>query len=165
VGDDLITFVDRELFPYLVTFRQAATGPKTIYYKIGEIFTELRNKVRSGYILRDVLEVVDSLSFNTQAQRHELSQLYETRAPCMGNAGRNGGEYYTLRPLIRAMIKVVAPKIGETNYDGAVGSAGFLCEAYAYMRHDHLTASECETLQTKTSSGRRRSPSPTSSAS
>lgn len=123
IGDDLITFVDQQLFPYLSAFRQSATGPQTIHYKIGEVFTELRNKFRSGYILRDVLEIIDSLSFNTQAQRHELSQLYETRIRRMGNAGRNGGEYYTPRPLIRAMIKVTDPKIGETIYDGAVGSA------------------------------------------
>jgi type I restriction enzyme M protein len=77
---------------------------------------------------------MDGLSFNTQAERHELSQLYETRIRRMGNAGRNGGEYYTPRPLIRAMIKVTDPKIGETIYDGAVGSAGFLCEAYDYLR-------------------------------
>ena len=51
----------------------------------------------------------------------------------MGNAGRNGGEYYTPRPLIRTIVKVVDPKIGDTIYDGAVGSAGFLCEAFDYM--------------------------------
>ena len=73
IGDDLIKYVDQELFPYLALFRQSATSPQTIQYKIGEVFTELRNKFRSGYILRDVLEVVDSLSFNTQAERHELS--------------------------------------------------------------------------------------------
>ncbi|WP_253282566.1 type I restriction-modification system subunit M N-terminal domain-containing protein [Ruegeria atlantica] len=80
IGDDLITFVDQRLFPYLASFRETAEGPKTIHYKIGEVFTELRNKFRSGYILRDVLEVIDGLSFNTQAQRHELSELYETRS-------------------------------------------------------------------------------------
>lgn len=155
-GDDLTKFVNEELFPYLARFRQTAEGPRTIQYKIGEIFTELRNKFRSGYILRDVLETVDGLSFNTQAQRHELSQLYESRIRRMGNAGRNGGEYYTPRPLIRAMIKVVKPKIGETIYDGAVGSAGFLCEAYDYMRRDNLSASDYETLQTKTFYGQEK---------
>ena len=139
VGDDLIGFVDRDLFPYLASFRQSAAGPRTIDYKIGEIFTELRNKFRSGYILRDVLEIVDGLSFNTQAQRHELSELYESRIRRMGNAGRNGGEYYTPRPLIRAMIKVVDPQIGETVYDGAVGSAGFLCEAWEHIRRPDLS--------------------------
>ncbi len=156
VGDDLIAFVDQDLFPYLASFRQTATGPKTIEYKIGEVFTELRNKFRSGYILRDVLEVIDSLAFNTQAQRHELSELYETRIRRMGNAGRNGGEYYTPRPLIRAMIKVTDPKIGETIYDGAVGSAGFLCEAYAHMSRQDLSASEWETLQTSTFYGQEK---------
>lgn len=101
IGDDLITFVDQKLFPFLAGFRQLAKGPKTIEYKIGEVFTELRNKFRSGYILRDVLEILDGLNFNTQVQRHELSQLYESRIRRMGNAGRNGGEYYTPRPLIR----------------------------------------------------------------
>lgn len=155
-GDDLITFVDDELFPYLGSFRQTATSPRTIEYKIGEVFTELRNKFRSGYILRDVLEVVDGLQFNTQAQRHELSELYETRIKRMGNAGRNGGEYYTPRSLIRAMVKVIDPKIGETIYDGAVGSAGFLCEAFEYMRKDDLSASQWEKLQRDTFFGQEK---------
>ena len=155
-GDDLIKFVDNELFPYLSAFRQSASDAQTIQYKIGEVFTELRSKFRSGYILRDVLQTIDCLSFNTQAQRHELSQLYESRIRRMGNAGRNGGEYYTPRPLIRAMIKVTDPKIGETIYDGAVGSAGFLCEAYDHMRRDNLSASDFETLQTKTFYGQEK---------
>ncbi|MBR2574240.1 MAG: N-6 DNA methylase [Loktanella sp.] len=156
IGDDLIKFVDNELFPYLASFRQSATGPRTIEYKIGEVFTELRNKFRSGYILRDVLETVDELAFNTQAERHELSQLYESRIRRMGNAGRNGGEYYTPRPLIRAMIAVTNPQIGETIYDGAVGSAGFLCEAFDYMRPKATSASQWETLQRDTFFGQEK---------
>lgn len=156
IGDDLIAFVDGELFPYLASFRQSAENARTIEYKIGEIFTELRGKFRSGYILRDVLEIVDGLSFNTQAERHELSELYETRIRRMGNAGRNGGEYYTPRPLIRAMVRIVDPKIGETIYDGAVGSAGFLCESWEYMRRADLTASQYETLQRDTFFGQEK---------
>src|SRR3546814_10983992 len=74
----------------------------------------------------------------------------------MGNAGRNGGEYYTPRPLIRTMIEVVDPKIGETIYDGAAGSAGFLCEAYEYMRRGDLSAADYETLQTATFYGQEK---------
>lgn len=155
-GDDLIAFIDDKLFPYLGSFRQTARSARSIEYKIGEVFTELRSKFRSGYILRDVLEIVDGLSFNTQAQRYELSELYETRIRRMGNAGRNGGEYYTPRPLIRAMVRVTAPRIGETIYDGAAGSAGFLCEAYDYLRHDTLTASEYQTLQSRTFFGQEK---------
>lgn len=156
IGEDLITFVDQKLFPHLASFRASAEHAQTIEYKIGEIFSELRNRFRSGYILRDVLEIIDGLSFNTQAERHELSQLYETRIKRMGNAGRNGGEYYTPRPLIRAMIKVVNPRIGETIYDGAVGSAGFLCEAYDHLRRPDLTSGEWETLQTCTFYGQEK---------
>lgn len=74
----------------------------------------------------------------------------------MGNAGRNGGEYYTPRLLIRAMIKVVKPQIGETIYDGACGSAGFLCEAWDYLRRDDLSAADWHTLQRKTFYGQEK---------
>jgi type I restriction enzyme M protein len=70
----------------------------------------------------------------------------------MGNAGRNGGEYYTPRPLIRAIIQVVKPKIGERIYDGACGSCGFLCESFEYLTRDRhkLSTKDWNTLQTKT---------------
>ena len=149
-------FIGDRLFPYLGGFKKPYQDPQTIEYKVGEFFSELRNKFRSGYILRDVLEAVDGLSFNTQDARHELSELYETRIKRMGNAGRNGGEYYTPRPLIRAMIKVVDPKVGETVYDGAVGSAGFLCEAWGYMRQGDVSAKEFDFLQSKTFFGQEK---------
>jgi type I restriction enzyme M protein len=155
-GADLIDFVNGELFPYLKKFRDGATDPDTLDYKIGEIFSEIVNKFRSGYTLRDVLEIVDGLSFNSQAAKHELSDLYESRIKRMGNAGRNGGEYYTPRPLIRAMIKVTDPQIGESIYDGACGSAGFLCEAFDYLRRDNLSAAQWDALQRKTFFGQEK---------
>ena len=154
-GSDLIDYVDGELFPYLKRFKQSADSPDTIQYKIGEIFGEIKNKIQSGYSLRDALEKVDELRFRSQEEKHELSHLYETKIKNMGNAGRNGGEYYTPRPLIRAMIDVVQPKIGETIYDGAAGSAGFLCEAYDYLRQGgwekkQLSTKDLKTLQERT---------------
>ncbi|MEO0641595.1 MAG: N-6 DNA methylase, partial [Bacteroidota bacterium] len=116
-GPDLVQFVDGELFPYLAEFKQKADSPGTIQYKIGEIFSELKNKIQSGYNLREILERVDKLPFRTSRDKHELSHLYETKIKNMGNAGRNGGQYYTPRPLIRAMIQVLDPKIGERIYD------------------------------------------------
>jgi type I restriction enzyme M protein len=81
----------------------------------------------------------------------------------MGNAGRNGGEYYTPRPLIRAMIAVVKPKIGDRIYDGACGSAGFLCESYDYLRHgfdsaqpNELMTKQLQQLQTQTFTGKEK---------
>jgi type I restriction enzyme M protein len=160
-GPDLIDYVNRDLFPYLQGFKQRATSPDTIEYKIGEIFGEIKNKFQSGYSLRDALELMDGLRFRSQKEKHELSHLYEAKIKNMGNAGRNGGEYYTPRPLIRAMIQVVKPKIGERIYDGAVGSAGFLCEAYDYLRHgkgngSDLTTSQLQTLQTNTFYGKEK---------
>ena len=155
-GDDLIAYVDRELFPYLQGFRQRAENSDTIEYKIGEIFSEIKNKFASGYSLRDALDLIDQLSFKTQEHKHELSELYEAKIKNMGNAGRNGGEYYTPRPLIRAMIQVIQPKIGQTIYDGAVGSAGFLCEAYDFLRKDASTTTDLNTLQTKTFYGKEK---------
>lgn len=150
-GDDLIQFVNFDLFPYLQGFKERATSSDTIEYKIGEIFSEIRNKFASGYSLRDALELVDTLSFGSQAEKHELSHLYEVKIKNMGNAGRNGGEYYTPRPLIRAMIEVTQPKISERIYDGAAGSAGFLCEAYDYLRSTpSLSTSDLDILQNRT---------------
>ncbi|MFT4277447.1 MAG: N-6 DNA methylase [Rhodopseudomonas sp.] len=157
VGDDLIKFVNTKLFPYLKGFRRRAEGANTIEYKIGEIFSEIENKFRSGYSLRDALELVDGLSFKTQREKHELSELYEGKLRNMGNAGRNGGEYYTPRPLIRAMIQVVKPQIGERIYDGACGSAGFLCEAYDHLRgKPDLSSKDLKTLQDKTLFGKEK---------
>ena len=156
-GDDLRDFVNGELFPYLAKFKVAATGSDTLEYKIGEIFSEITNKIQSGYNLREILELVDELKFQTSADIHEMSHLYEDKIKNMGNAGRNGGEYYTPRPLIKAIIKVVQPKIGQSIYDGAAGSAGFLCEAFAYlMESKKLTPTDIDVLQKETFFGKEK---------
>ena len=156
-GDDLRNFVNNELFPFLAKFKSTATSPDTLEYKIGEIFGEIQNRLQSGYNLREVIELVDQLKFQTSAEIHEMSHLYEDKIKNMGNAGRNGGEYYTPRPLIKAIIKVIAPKIGQTIYDGAAGSAGFLCESFVYLSESkQLTTSEVATLQKKTFYGKEK---------
>ncbi len=156
-GDDLKDFVDRELFPYLKTFKTSAESSATIQYKIGEIFSELKNRVQSGYNLREVINRIDELRFRTNAEKHEMSHLYESKIKNMGNAGRNGGEYYTPRPLIKAIVRVVAPVIGQKIYDGAVGSAGFLAEAYEYLKSSKsLTTGDMETLQKSTFYGKEK---------
>ena len=155
-GPDLIDFVNQRLVPYLRSFKGRAESPDSIEYKIGEIFSEIGNKFQSGYSLRDALELVDSLQFRSQQQKHELSALYEEKIKRMGNAGRNGGEYYTPRPLIRAMVKVTNPRIGERVGDPACGSAGFLCEAYDHLRSSDLTADQLATLQTRTLYGKEK---------
>lgn len=156
-GDDLKEFVDLKLFPYFRKFKTEAESADTIQYKIGEIFSELKNKLQSGYNLREVINLVDELKFQTSAEKHEMSHLYEAKIQNMGNAGRNGGEYYTPRPLIRTIVKVVDPKIGNRIYDGAVGSAGFLCEAFEYLKTSKkLSTKDAETLQKRTFYGKEK---------
>ena len=117
-GDDLRDFDNGKFFPYLHGFKQKASGPNTIEYKIGEIFGEIKN---------------------------------------MGNAGRNGGEYYTPRPLIRTIVQVVKPQIGQRIYDGAVGSAGFLCESFNYLKaKPGLTTGDMKKLQERTFYGKEK---------
>jgi type I restriction enzyme M protein len=155
-GDDLVDFVNAELYPYLKKFKTNALNADTIEYKIGEIFSELKNRIQSGYNLREVANLIDELRFRTHTEKHEMSHLYEGKIKNMGNAGRNGGEYYTPRPLIKTIVKVVAPKIGETIYDGAVGSAGFLVEAFEYLNKKGLSTNEVEILQKKTFYGKEK---------
>ncbi len=157
-GDDLRDFVNQTLFPYLNGFKQKASGPNTIEYKVGEIFGEIKNKIQSGYNLREIIDHIDELRFRSQTEKHELSHLYEAKIKNMGNAGRNGGEYYTPRPLIRAIVQVVHPTLGERIYDGAAGSAGFLCEAYEYLKatNPKRTTAQDRVLQERTFYGKEK---------
>ena len=156
-GDDLADFVNIKLFPYLKKFKVDAERADSIEYKIGEIFSELKNRIQSGYNLREVINLIDELRFRTHSEKHEMSHLYEAKIQNMGNAGRNGGEYYTPRPLIKTIVKVVAPEIGNKIYDGAVGSAGFLCESFEFLKHSKkLTTSDVTTLQKNTFYGKEK---------
>ncbi len=157
-GDDLRDFVDKKLFPYFRAFKSKASGPNTIEYKIGEIFSEIKNRIQSGYNMREIIDHIDELRFGSQKDKHELSHLYEAKIKNMGNAGRNGGQYYTPRPLIRAIIQVVKPELGERIYDGAVGSAGFLCESYNYLlaNNPKRSTAQDKTLQERTFYGKEK---------
>lgn len=159
-GNDLVEFVDNKLFPYLKAFKASAPNTDCLEFKIGEIFEELHNKIKSGFNLREVINMIDELHFESADDKHEMTVLYESNIQRMGNAGRNGGEYYTPRPLIRSIVQVVDPKIGETVYDPACGSAGFLCEAYNYMQEKIKSAADYDTLQTSTFYGREKKPLP-----
>lgn len=155
-GDDLVDFVNTKLFPTLKQFKNSAPSADTLEYKIGEIFSELRNKINSGYNMREIINKIDTLHFQSAEDKHEMSVLYEDKIRRMGNAGRNGGEYYTPRPLIRTIVKVVNPQIGETVYDPACGSAGFLCEAFNYMHANEKSVADAKRLQEGTFFGKEK---------
>lgn len=153
-GDDLILFVQHTLFPGLRKLKEEATGTDSIQYRIGAIFEQLNCRFLDGYLLREVIDLIEPLKFQTETDRHEMSVAYESRLGEMGNAGRDGGQYYTPRPLIRVMIRLLDPKVGEKFDDGACGSGGFLCEAYNYMRDNNRNDPKAyNILQHKTFSG------------
>jgi len=134
-GADLLEFVNKELFPYLKSFKSITENAKTIKYKIGAIFEYLDNRIANGHTLREVLDIIDCMDFHNQTDLFQLSQIYEKLLKDMGSDGGNSGEFYTPRPLIKAIVEVVNPCIGNTVYDPSVGTCGFLIEAYSHIRY------------------------------
>ncbi|MBJ9738757.1 N-6 DNA methylase [Acinetobacter oleivorans] len=136
-GDDLTDYVNKKLFPYLKGFANSAVSSNNQHsfaYKIGAIFQYLDNKVASGHTLREVLDIVDSLNFQSEAALFELSLVYEGLLQNMGDAGGYAGEFYTPRPVVRAIVQVIDPQAGQTIYDAAAGSCGFLVEAFEHLK-------------------------------
>lgn len=128
-GKALMRYLSEYLFPHL---RELAGGEE--HGVIRQIFEETPSKMlKSGFILRDAIAVVDTIDFHAPENVHTLSHLYESLLVRMGREGGMSGEFYTPRPIIQFMVEMVDPRLGETVYDPACGSAGFLVEAYAHM--------------------------------
>ncbi len=154
----LIHFIDNILFPYL---RNLSGTPER--EKVAEIFREITgNKIRSVYNLLDVIEKIDHIDPSNYEDTQILSQVYEELLLQMGTEAGWGGEFYTPRPVIRFIINVIKPKIGERIFDPFGGSAGFLVEAYKYLvQHNQpLTVEKTEILQKKTLYGQEKKPLP-----
>jgi len=146
-GEDLLDFVNKELFPYLKSFKSINEDAKSIKYKIGAIFEFLENRIANGHTLRDVLDIIDEMSFQNHNDTFEMSLIYEKLLKGMGGSGTSG-EFYTPRPLIKTIVDVVNPKIGDTIYDPAVGSCGFLIEAYNHIRYTNIKENKQRDLST-----------------
>jgi type I restriction enzyme M protein len=145
-GDDLKDFVNKELFPYLKSFRNVDADYHSIKYKIGEIFFFLDNRIESGHTLREILDIIDGMNFQSQEDIFELSKVYEDLLQGMGNDGGNSWEFYTPRSIIKLIVDIVDPKVWQTVYDPAAGSCGFLIEAFNHIRPQVKTDSELEFL-------------------
>jgi type I restriction enzyme M protein len=154
--EELIHFINKKLFPYLKALKG---DPKKD--KIGEIFRELHNKVYSPHNLLDVVEILDKIEKHHFQDTHLLSQVYEEILQAMGSEGGWSGEFYTPRPIIRLMVKIVNPKIGETILDPFVGSGGFLVESFNQLYEKSAKDVRAwHTLQTKTFYGQEKKPLP-----
>lgn len=157
-GDDLLDFVNKELFPYLKSFKSINENVKSIKYKIGAIFEFLDNRIANGHTLREVLNTIDDMDFHNQADLYQLSVVYEKLLKDMGSDGGNSGEFYTPRAVIKTIVEVVDPKAGQTVYDPAVGSCGFLIEANEHMRKEDLSSEQLKFLNLDTFFGNEKTP-------
>lgn len=164
-GDDLKDFINRNdsknpgLFQYLSSLEgKSETDPKNI---ISSIFKNTINRVNSGYLLCDVIDEIKKIRFNSQEDLFSLSHIYEDLLKNMGEGGGNAGEFYTPRPLVRTMVKLLNPNIGESVYDPACGTGGFLAEAYMHMTEKVGNSTEKKRiLNTKTFFGQEKTPLP-----
>jgi len=157
-ADDLIRYVRGRLLPGL-----ASLSGSPLARTIAGIFSDesvadhavVRNVpvCASGYNFKDVLDIVNSIRFESDQDIFTITQFYEDLLERMGNENLSAGEFHTPRPVIRFMVDVIAPQIGEEIYDPASGSAGFLAEAYEYMadvkRNPNQTIQDREFLQEK----------------
>jgi len=155
--DELVYFINQKLFPYLRNLK--GTPEKE---KVSEIFREITNRIHSSHTLLDTIDILDQINMAHFQDTHLLSQVYEEILQEMGSEGGWSGEFYTPRPIIRLMIKIIKPKIGEVVLDPFVGSGGFLIESFNYIQETNpkMGVKEWETLQRKTFYGQEKKPLP-----
>ena len=127
---------------------------------IGDIFKNTQNRMADGYLLRTVIEKVNEIHFHSHEEIHTLGALYETMLKEMRDAAGDAGEFYTPRPVVRFMVEMTAPQLGETVYDPAAGTGGFLCETFKYLMRHHETIEAFDTIQNHTLQGGEAKPLP-----
>jgi type I restriction enzyme M protein len=155
-ADQLLEFVHGRLIPYLQSL-----GGDPLRDTIRGVFAE-RNVIvcASGYNLKEVLQIINRIDFHSQDDIFTLSHVYESLLFRMGSEVGIAGEVYTPRPVVRFVVEVVDPKIGETVYDPACGSCGFLAQAYLHMKKGEKTIEDHRTLQERTFFGQEKKPIP-----
>lgn len=157
-AEQKLGFVKNKLFPYL---RSLSGSP--VRNLIAQIFDGIPTKLMSSAVgMAEVLDLIDAINLNSNDDTHHLSQFYEESLLKMGGQGRQaGGEFYTPRPVIRLILKIIDPKVGETVLDPFLGSGGFLAEAFSYMKaKQQLKATEFQQLQEETFFGQELKPIP-----
>jgi len=154
-GPDLIEFVNSDLLPKLRGLNGSAERQV-----IAAVFGETYNRMLSGYLLRDVVNLMGGVNFNSSDDIHTLSHLYESMLKEMRDTAGDSGEFYTPRPVVRFIVERVAPKMVDRVLDPAAGTGGFLVEAYEYLQSQQRTAADRQTLQARSLYGVEKKPMP-----
>jgi type I restriction enzyme M protein len=154
-GDDLIKFINEVL---LRSLRGLSGSDERL--KIAEVFKETYNRMLSGYLLRDVVNLVDGIHFQSKDEIFTLAHLYESMLKEMRDAAGDSGEFYTPRPVVKLIVDRTKPRLGETVLDPACGTGGFLVEAYEYLKPLAKNSKDQIKLQSETLYGVEKKPLP-----
>jgi len=170
-GEELLAFINQDetirpdgqrgkgLFAYLRGL--AGEGEKGSQREVvANVFKGVQNRMVSGFLLRDIINKINGIHFNSSEEVHTLSHLYESMLREMRDAAGDSGEFYTPRPVVRFMVQVSDPKLGETLLDPACGTGGFLVEAYDHLLQQVVTPDDRRILQRETLSGQEAKPLP-----
>lgn len=170
-GDELLSFIgqdtavrpdgksDKGLFAYLRSL--GGMGEKGSQREvIANVFKGVQNRMVSGYLLRDILNKINGIHFSSSDEIHTLSHLYESMLREMRDAAGDSGEFYTPRPVVRFMVRVSDPRLGETVLDPACGTGGFLVESYDHLAPQVATPEQRRHLQQETLVGQEAKPLP-----
>lgn len=169
-GDELIAFINNDeavrpdgkrdagLFAYLRSLQGMESGDRRDV--VATVFRGITNRMINGYLLRDVIDRVDSINFTSSEEIHTLSHLYEVLLKEMRDAAGDSGEFYTPRPVVRFILEVINPKLGEKILDPAAGTGGFLVEAFEHLRKQCHTTEDYEIVQRQSIYGGEAKPLP-----
>lgn len=170
-GDELLAFINQDechradgsrgagLFAYLRGL--AGSGEKGSQREvIANVFRGVQNRMVSGYLLRDIINKINGIHFSSSEEIHTLSHLYESMLREMRDAAGDSGEFYTPRPVVRFMVQVTDPRLGETMLDPACGTGGFLVETYDHIAQQVTNPDQRRTLQRDTLFGQEAKPLP-----
>lgn len=169
-GDELLAFINNEetmrpdgtkgagLFRYLRTLT-GSTGDDRREV-IATVFKGVDNRMKSGYLLRDVVNKLNGIHFTSSEELHTLGALYESMLREMRDAAGDSGEFYTPRAVVRLMVELCDPRLGETVLDPASGTGGFLVEAFMYLAKQVKTVADRKTLQSRSVLGCEPKPLP-----
>jgi type I restriction enzyme M protein len=156
-GDELLAFINQDecrrpdgrkgpgLFAYLRSLTSSNGDDRRDV--ISTVFKGVDNRMKSGYLLRDVINKVAGIHFTAGEELHTLGALYESMLREMRDAAGDSGEFYTPRPVVRFMVAATDPQLGETVLDPAAGTGGFLVEAYNHLSRQVKKVSDRKVLQ------------------
>ena len=169
-GDELIAFVNQDeatrpdgtkgpgLLAYLRSLQSTAEDRRRGV--IATVFNGVNNRMLSGYLLRDVINLVDGIHFDSTDEIHTLARLYESMLREMRDAAGDSGEFYTPRPVVQFMVKVINPQLGEVVLDPACGTGGFLSETFEHLEKQCNTVQHRKILQERSINGGEAKPLP-----